>query len=84
MNQFKGDYVYEKAKHLHNFNKVKDNIDWKKPTLATTVKTELEAEAICEAVEYFTGGSPEILSRCATFKYWVVCPSNGYYVEIGA
>jgi len=83
-------YEYVLAKHRHNFNKVKDPSNWKMPTVEKTVRTELEANAIREAVMYFTGGIPDIVAGLLATRdgrvgiWYTVKASAGYYMVIGA
>ena len=79
---FENNYDYFSNHHRHNFQKVADSNNWKMPTSALIVNSMEEAEAIRNAVIYFTGTVAEI-SRLSPNKFGVN-HADGYYVGIGA
>lgn len=78
---FENNYDYFSNHHRHNFQKVSDPTNWKNPTHETFVDSLEEAQAIQDAVIYFTGTVPMIKEYFGSFN---VRGADGYYIGIGA
>lgn len=77
--------------YLPYFGLVEDPTNWKLPTNGLATENELEAHMIKRAVEFFTGGSPEITATRISLPEWKfektiykVGPTQGYYFHIGS
>jgi hypothetical protein len=68
----------EKEKNLEIFKKYQNKENWKYPPRPARVKTEIEAQKIADAFEFFLGGA-EIKPVDNGF----IATSKGYYYYIG-